>query len=300
MFTQGYKSNSALEKLFNNNNEYNNVSNLFGAGSELHSGSDGLSDLFDTTSDSHKPTQNEIHNSQNDIQHNQKSSNLPLENALKQHYVYHIVPDCNFKLKFSSVNTYTHGNIRNSINKQEKIPVTFDLNDAKHIATKLLKDIDNRGHMSTEKRYPVFGVVILKLRLDNVTDQDLNIYTQTGKREYSALATDKDLVMYNAADIKRGLISKDAFKTAVLVSALYVNNYPEITKHLGFVLLNSFGMLSEDLEALSKIYDSSVTGVEYEFKNQMGGGLNEKELEKVYYKLYMKEKARYLERTGRK
>ena len=211
-----------------------------------------------------------------------------------QEFLYYVAIDCNFRSKLHDINKHTHGNIRQQIPSPNQVPVTFNLEDAKMIASKIIKDIDTNGS-NNNKHFPIFGAVILKIQTPSNEQHIINVYEDSGKRDYTQIIAENnkhDFVVYNTSAGKRGLLSKNIFDKLQISEALYVVNFTEVSEHMGFALLNMTEMSSSDIMELKKIYTS---GLESKFHvlneqqiHQSGGDFE-------YKDMYIKEKERYLQ-----
>lgn len=174
---------------------------------------------------------------------------------------YHIILDVDFHSRDNLyMNKHTHGSIRNHIS--DCIPVVFNLTDAKHIAKKMVDAVINLGSCKN-KRYPVFGAIILELELSNINSIiEIDIFDNNGGRNYKKLLDrNEELKIYtiynNNNEYKRGWISKQGYNKTKLLSARYeciLNKSCDV----GFSLLNLNAHLTvEDIYCMKCIYDWS-------------------------------------------
>lgn len=232
----------------------------------------------------------------------ERLSNLYQGNA---HTVYHIVIDSACSLNLSAIKPYTHGNMR-SLNKQAgRIPVTLSLQDAESIAQKIATEIDNRGASSTNA-YPIFGTIILEIKLDNVQSHFADVYRGGAKRDYGLLNEhmndDKPLVIYNAGGVNRGMLHPNAMATAKLSAIKYQVAFRNVDEHVGFAMFNMLKLNHRDIQEMKKAYksgqlhtinDKITTGAPQQYVPQeqpvsLTGG---SQLD--YKQLYLEEKALY-------
>lgn len=227
-------------------------------------------------------------------------SNLYKENS---HTVYHIVVDSTCTLNLESINPYTHGRMRAFNKTASRIPVTLSLQDAQSIAHKIVKEIDNRGSSSTNA-YPIFGAIILEIKLDDLQSNYADVYRGGAKRDYGLLNEHMNdtnqLVIYNAGGVNRGMLHPDAMKKAKLSAIKYEVVFKNVDEHMGFAMLNALKLNNRDIQEMKKAYRSGEMHViqekitapqqyvpQEQLMSQQGGSQID------YKQLYLEEKALY-------
>ena len=188
---------------------------------------------------------------------------------MQEQIFYHILIDSDlssinelYSIPFKT-NFLVFGNLRDNISKS--MPVTFEIDDAKTIALRMIDVIKESGScLSNKKCYPVFGAIIVKMSILLENDKIVNIeniqHKQDGTRNYSILENKGKLTTYYALDknsknVKRGVLCKSLFSDVKLTSAQYI--YAKNPNELGWAILNSFKNLSgNDIRCLKYIYDS--------------------------------------------
>ena len=209
------------------------------------------------------------------------------------HYdVYHIILDCDFGIR-NKLHTHKNpvfGKLRNVLNEQ-KIPVLFNLDEATIIANRLIDQTVNMGSIS-DKKYPVFGAVILGLRLQNIKVKQRNANTGGGSTDYSLLNLheDYDLIIYKVKGNERGVLARNTLEKAELLSAKYVTKL-NTQMNVGFSLHNlNTNLSSSDIQLLKKLYDNNGQLMLFNTSTtSQGGSKND------YKSMYLQEKKRYLQ-----
>lgn len=178
----------------------------------------------------------------------------------KSELFYHIVLDCDFPKRNKLGNDdfkgkYT-GHIRDYIKNSGRIPILYNYDDAKKVASKLVSWVMDKG-TSKGKRVPIFGAIILGFRpSSNVTIRNINTdISQHGAKDYSLIfsksipsvlknpkspfenSPEVDIIAYNIDGVKRGLISNQGIKDSSLVSASY-GYMTDMPLNIGLCLLN--------------------------------------------------------------
>lgn len=184
------------------------------------------------------------------------------DDVYNNYVMYHVILDADFHI----INNYFHtnsnlrvssivmGQIR-SVVKDHRIPVVFSLEDAKNIASRMINLCVNNGTVGN-KKYPIFGAVILEITAKHISEIMRDIETNTGRRDYSTLHGKRiDLVSYERNGLKRGLLSKMALSRSQLTGAQYVVE-TDMSMNIGFALHNMNPLLSsDDIKILKKLYD---------------------------------------------
>lgn len=169
---------------------------------------------------------------------------------------------------------HSFGKFGDSVDTLNKIPVLFDLDDAKNIANKMLETTYKKGSFGDTKKYPVFGLIIVELILDSIEIKHVEMRKRdsddiiTGKINYHNISKydDNTLLVYfvpkkNSSDIgsqvKRGVLNNKVFLThAKPQRYMYVINNNNISEQLGFYLLNKSELSSQNILLLKEIYDN--------------------------------------------
>lgn len=236
-------------------------------------------------------------------------ASIPSIDAVSKSIVYHIVIDSAFTLDLKAIKPYTHGRIRAFNREANRIPVTLDLSDAERIANKVAIEISKRGS-SSSNAYPVLGVVILQIELDNSESSNANIYQDHAKRDYGLLRehmkNSNHLVTYNAGGVTRGMLHQDALQNASLTHIKYVAPF-KTDEHMGFAMFNMLKLNYKAIYQLKQAYTAGLTGnlhkinVEnfekkpYTVVKNPQSTIDQKGGVQIDYKqLYLEEKATYL------
>jgi hypothetical protein len=190
---------------------------------------------------------------------------------MTEYIFYYILLDSDFSSlnelysKPSKLSFYIFGNLRETDNMKSNMPVVFDLEDAKNIASRMIDTtIENGSCFSNKKNYPVFGAVIIKMKLllnkDAVSENKV-VFNEDGTRNYSDLIKNNSLSIYyinnkTSNRVKRGILSKSLFNNIELMSAQYVRS--RNSNENGWAILNSFNNITaNDIRCLKIIYDSN-------------------------------------------
>lgn len=172
------------------------------------------------------------------------------------HTVYHIVVDSACSLNLELIKPYTHGRMRAFNKTAGRIPVTLSLEDAQSIAKKIVTEIDNRGSSSTNA-YPIFGAIILEIKLDDLQSNYADVYRGGAKRDYGLLNDHMNdanqLVIYNAGGVNRGMLHPDAMRKAKLSGIKYEVVF-KVDEHMGFAMLNALKLNNHDIQEMKKAY----------------------------------------------
>ena len=184
-----------------------------------------------------------------------------------QQIFYHVLIDSDFYMlntlytKPFKFNFAIFGNLRDTIEK--KMPIVFELDDAKHVAKRLITTIkENGSSINSCKSYPVFGAIIIKMSLDIYDIKELGKlqHDENGMRLYEELNNfDTKFLTYavrnkDDREVKRGILNRSEFSNITLLSAQYVNN--DETSNLGWAILNSYkNLTSNDIRTLKYIFD---------------------------------------------
>lgn len=186
-------------------------------------------------------------------------------NEQKREIVYHIILDTNFpnrnKISEESFRTKITGNIRDRLrnNKSTRLPVLFNIEDARNVAVKLNQWLMDKG-TSSGREFPVFGIIILGFRLGDLTVHHIEQrIDQHGGLDYGLLFGNKreqtrkyddvrvarredgsktDLITYMARGFKRGLMNKSAFAKCTLETGSF-GHLSNIDLHVGLLFLNN-------------------------------------------------------------
>jgi hypothetical protein len=204
--------------------------------------------------------------------------------------VYHVIFDSDFGMrnKLHQHNSAVFGKLRNAV-ENDKVPVLFDFTEAVSVAKRLIDQTVRLGTIG-DKKFPVFGAIVLGLKLHNVSVKTSSVDSGTGKRDYKLLNVENNgLTTYDIHDNKRGVVSRNALEHAVLMNAAYVKKL-DTSANVGFYLHNINPKLSaDDVKLLKQLYDADGQQVFYN-ANQTGGDNDDQ------YKLaYINEKKRYLQ-----
>lgn|SRR3989338_8657648 len=160
-----------------------------------------------------------------------------------QRMAYHLVFDTEFSLShLTSMNSGTStGTFGRHINTSTRIPVLFDLPTAEKVATKLIKTYTDFGSVG-EKKFPVFGVVIMYLDTSKIEQEEVSNFVNMpdGHLDYSKLNSaigSKPLIIYNNSGSMRGLLNRSELNSNMMVNAKYIDQL-NIQDEVGFAMLN--------------------------------------------------------------
>ena len=188
---------------------------------------------------------------------------------MEEQIFYHVLVDSDIYMlnelysRPSKLNFSTFGNLKNQIEKN--MPIVFDEEDAKNVATRLITSIrENGSSLTSNKSYPVFGALVVKMKLylSNSSIKDIGKiqHDDSGKRLYTDLDNlSEKLITYSVRDrgnieVKRGILKHSEFSNIKLVSIKYVKC--DKVYDLGWGLLNSFkNLTSNDIRTLKYIFD---------------------------------------------
>lgn len=203
--------------------------------------------------------------------------------------VYCVVFDSDFYVKNDLTklidNYVTFGKIRKYGTEHKFFPVLYDVNDAENVAKRLIDTAVQQGSIGN-KKYPVFGSVILRLQLTGVNSVETNV--ESDKVDYTKLENEIkpniDLINYTIKSHKRGVLTTSGLSKASVLNAKYITKL-DVQLNIGFSLLNRIPELSSiDIKILKKLYDNQ--DFQTLTDEQKGGD--------IYKQLYMDEKQQYL------
>ena len=217
--------------------------------------------------------------------------------------VYHIILDCDFSMRnelWNNINKSSNmGSVRNLTTMDSRIPVLFNLDDVEKISKRLVYVVTQKGSLGN-KKYPIFGAVAVRLKLDDVSTAHADVLKTGNTKDYSKVeSATEDLVTYTSAGrsngYKRGVLSVNALHSAKVVGYKYISTI-EIQEQIGFGLLNLYLKSGDDVRELKKLYDESKKDLK-EFDTQPQAGiLSSTGGSSVDYEnLYRQEKRRYLQ-----
>lgn len=194
---------------------------------------------------------------------------------------YYVTYDSDFDKRYNVGNTriHAHGNIRELLKSNNKIPLLDNVIEAKKIAQKLVARAIEHGTTSG-KGFPIGGAVILGFKIgQNVTIDNRNSITQNGGADYNGLFSflrdrqTKDMTVYeiltptsdgSIKKSKRAVISPEGIKKCELVTASYGFTV-STPKNIVFAILNSRDDMSEnDIRLLNDMFNGNVV----RFNNQ--------------------------------
>jgi len=215
---------------------------------------------------------------------------LEIMNAMpvgESQIVYHVIFDSDFGMRnrLHERNAPIFGKMR--FQKNDKVPIMFDLQESKNVALRLIDQAVKMGTIGN-KQYPVFGAIVLGLRLNNVSVSNGTVDSGSGARDYNSLLnSNSDLVVYNVNGNKRGVLSNNALAKTEVVNAVYVKKL-DTQANIGFYLHNiNPNLSSDDIKLLKQLYDANGEQVIYN-ATQLGGNNTDD------YKAYVRAKRSYL------
>lgn len=213
----------------------------------------------------------------------EKTPEMPIENS---QILYHIILDSDFGMrhKLHEHDVPVFGKLRNV--KSNKVPVLFDLQEARNVALRLIDQTIKMGTIGN-KQYPVFGAIILGIHLNNIIASDISVNTGSGARDYkSVMQSNSNLIVYDINGTKRGMLKKSELARAQIVNASYVKKL-NTSETIGFYLHNINPKLtSDDVKLLKQLYDAN--GEQVTYISQLGGNNS------ADYKAYIHAKRSYL------
>lgn len=179
--------------------------------------------------------------------------------------VYYLIYDTDFGVRenLKNIDTYhldlsqSVGKIRLTETNSKKIPVLFDIEDVKNVAKRMIFLAHENGCIG-DKKYPVFGVIALKIELENISVK--NVQLDADKNYSKLFSYDEDIVTYNSiprdensVTHKRGIITKNAISNGKIIDASYVHKMV-VDKHLGMCVLNmNKNLKPSDIIELNKL-----------------------------------------------
>jgi len=315
-------TNNALERLFGNDTTENNSPNVFMPQTtqleklfgDVPLSSNSLSDIGMSATEStyqlpqNSPVATTFVQPVLNFNNVEPETNIVPSLQTSKNTVYHVMVDSSCTLDLNEIKPYTHGRLRSFNKEVNRIPVTMSLDDAENIAKKIATEINKRGSSSTNI-YPIFGLVILQIELDNLPLHNADIYKNNAQRDYGMLRdhVDKLLVTYNAGNVNRGLLHPNALKNAHISHIKYVITFPQMDEHTGFAMLNMLKLKHTTIyqmkhaykaglmDQLHKLNVSQPVNSPYVPQSQPMSSQNLTGGSEIDYKqLYLEEKATYL------